>query len=123
MISLASIFLPRYSGVRPTISPPMNTANRTYTSIAYRPQPTPPQTTSLIARLVIGTALPNPVNDSIDALTEPLEVTLVVVAHSAELTIPLRCSLPSMFPPVEPAIACVLTPARCWAGVPCCSAT
>ena len=29
LISRASIFLPRYSGVRPTISPPMNTASRT----------------------------------------------------------------------------------------------
>ena len=29
LISRASIFLPRYSGVRPTIRPPMNTASRT----------------------------------------------------------------------------------------------
>ena len=78
---------------------------------------------SLIARLLIGTALPSPVNDSIAALTEPFEVSLVVVAHTAELTMPLRISLPSMFPPVEPAIARVLTPAACWAGVPCCSET
>ncbi len=32
-ISRASIFLPRYSGVRPTISPAMNTDSSTMTSI------------------------------------------------------------------------------------------
>ena len=47
LISRASIFLPRYSGVRPTISPPMKTASRTKTSIEYRPVPTPPKMTSL----------------------------------------------------------------------------
>ena len=35
--SYASIFLPRYSGVRPTIRPAMNTASTTKTSIPYKP--------------------------------------------------------------------------------------
>ena len=84
--------------------------------------PTPPKITSLAARPDIGTAPPRPVKDSSAALTEPLEVTVVVVAHSADSVIPLRCSLPSMLPPVEPWKAVVCRPAACWAAVPCCSA-
>ena len=60
--------------------------------------------------------------DSIAALTEPLEVTVVVVAQSAESAMPKRCSLPSRLPPVEPSKAWVWRPAACWATVPCCSA-
>ena len=41
-ISKASIFLPRYSGVRPTIRPAMNTATMANTNMPYRPEPTPP---------------------------------------------------------------------------------
>ena len=41
-ISWASIFLPRYSGVRPTINPATNTATMTNASIPYNPEPTPP---------------------------------------------------------------------------------
>ena len=44
--SLAWIFFPRYSGVRPTINPPMNTAITANSSIPYRPLPTPPGLTS-----------------------------------------------------------------------------
>ena len=47
LMSLGSIFLPRYSGVRPTISPPMKTATRTKSNIMYKPVPTPPKTDSL----------------------------------------------------------------------------
>ena len=46
LISRPSIFLPRYSGVRPTISPAMKTATTTNSSIPYMPEPTPPRTTS-----------------------------------------------------------------------------
>ena len=35
-------FLPRYSGVRPTISPARNTAITASTRIPYSPAPTPP---------------------------------------------------------------------------------
>jgi ABC-type lipoprotein export system ATPase subunit len=42
------IFLPRYSGVRPTIKPAMKTATMTNASIPYSPEPTPPNTTSPI---------------------------------------------------------------------------
>src|ERR1700737_2728520 len=53
-----SIFLPRYSGVRPTISPAMNTARITKTTIPYRPAPTPPKTTSPSMMLIRGTMPP-----------------------------------------------------------------
>lgn len=45
-ISRDSIFLPKYSGVRPTISPAMNTVRMTKPIMPYSPQPTPPKTTS-----------------------------------------------------------------------------
>ncbi len=41
-ISKASIFLPRYSGVRPIISPATKTAMMTKASMPYSPEPTPP---------------------------------------------------------------------------------
>ena len=103
LISRASIFLPRYSGVRPTISPPMKTASRTKSSIEYRPVPTPPKIDLADSdRLANGTAPPMPVSDSSAALTAPHEVTVVTAVHSAESAIPKRCSLPSRLPPVEP---------------------
>ena len=108
--------------MRPTISPPMNTASRTYRRIEYRPVPTPPKITSLADRLAIGTAPPIPVNDSIALLTAPHEVTVVTTSNSAEPAIPNRCSLPSRLPPAEPAIAWVCRPAACCAGEPCASA-
>ena len=43
---MTSIFLPRYSGVRPTIRPATKTATMTKTSIPYKPEPTPPKETS-----------------------------------------------------------------------------
>lgn len=45
-ISAAWIFLPKYSGVRPTISPPMNTVITPNNNIEYKPVPTPPGLTS-----------------------------------------------------------------------------
>ncbi len=44
--SRAWIFLPRYSGVRPIIRPPMNTAMIAKSRIVYRPLPVPPGVTS-----------------------------------------------------------------------------
>src|SRR5690242_17056325 len=41
-ISRAPIFLPRYSGVRPTIRPATNTVITASTRIPYRPEPVPP---------------------------------------------------------------------------------
>ena len=44
-ISRPSIFLPRYSGVRPIIRPQMNTARMAYMIMFIRPTPLPPKTT------------------------------------------------------------------------------
>ena len=85
----------------------MNTASRTYRRIEYSPVPTPPKITSLADRLANGTAPPIPVKDSSALLTAPQEVTVVTTSNSAEPAIPKRCSLPSMLPPEEPAIAWV----------------
>ena len=63
-ISKASIFLPRYSGVRPIISPAMNTAMIAKISMPYRPVPTPPNTTSPSCISHIGTNPPSGVNES-----------------------------------------------------------
>ena len=46
LISFASIFLPRYSGVRPIISPATNTATTANSSMPNRPEPGPPTITS-----------------------------------------------------------------------------
>ena len=45
-ISYGSIFLPKNSGVRPTIRPAINTVSIAKASIPYSPQPTPPNITS-----------------------------------------------------------------------------
>jgi hypothetical protein len=58
-ISKASIFLPRYSGVRPIIRPAMNTAMIAKTSIPYSPDPTPPKITSPSCISHIGTRPPS----------------------------------------------------------------
>ena len=91
--------------MRPTISPAMNTDNTAITSIPYSPEPTPPKMISPICMLTSGTKPPSGVKLSCIALTAPHEVSVVTVAHSAELTMPKRTSLPSMLPPVWPAVA------------------
>ena len=59
LTSFCSIFLPRYSGVRPTISPAMNTASMANSSMPYRPEPTPPKITSPSSILIRGTSPPS----------------------------------------------------------------
>jgi hypothetical protein len=46
LTSRRSSFLPRYSGVRPTINPPRKAASRTISSIDAGPEPIPPKITS-----------------------------------------------------------------------------
>ena len=58
LTSLASIFLPRYSGVRPTISPARNTATMTYISMFRNPAPMPLKSTLSIMS-DIGTSPPS----------------------------------------------------------------
>src|ERR1700722_1289237 len=118
--SYASIFLPRYSGVRPTISPAINTERITKTIIPYNPEPTPPNTTSPSMMLTSGTIPPRGVNESCIAFTAPQLASVVTVAYNAELVIPKRTSLPSMFPPDCCALAFWSTP--CSKGFPRASA-
>ena len=106
LISRASIFLPRNSGVRPTIRPEMKTPRMTNSSIEYRPEPTPPQITSPVIICAIGTAPPRPLSDSIAALTAPQDAAVVTATNSALEPMPKRCSLPSRLSPVSPA-ACI----------------
>ena len=87
-ISKASIFLPKYSGVRPTISPATNTAIIANTSIPYSPEPTPPNTTSPNCISTIGAKPPSGVYESCIELTEPFEAAVVTVDHKAEFTMP-----------------------------------
>ena len=77
---------------------------------AVEPEPTPPYTTSPSWISHSGTSPPIGVNESCIALTEPLEADVVAVAHSAELAMPNRTSLPSMLPPDCSALAAWSTP-------------
>ncbi|SAJ03274.1 Uncharacterised protein [Enterobacter cloacae] len=79
-ISRTSIFLPRYSGVRPIISPAINTASRTNNSMPYSPEPTPPKTTSPICISHIGIMPPSALKESCMAFTAPQEAAVVTTA-------------------------------------------
>src|SRR5580693_854891 len=67
--SLASIFLPTYSGVRPTIRPATKIEMMTNSSMPYMPEPTPPTMISPSWMLISGTMPPIAVNESCMALT------------------------------------------------------
>ena len=102
LTSLASIFLPTYSGVRPTIRPATNTDRMTNSSMPYMPAPTPPTMISPSWMLMSGIMPPSAVKLSCMALTAPQEAAVVITANRAEATMPKRTSLPSMLPPVSP---------------------
>ena len=82
-ISAAWIFLPRYSGVRPTISPAMNTASRAIDQACpsgrRRRRPARPRRASCAASATIP---PSGVNESCMQLTAPVDVPVVDAAHS-----------------------------------------
>ena len=96
--SRACTFLPRYSGVRPTISPATNTASSANTRMPYSPEPTPPGTISPNWIRNIGIMPPSGVKLSCMAITAPSEVAVVVTANSDDMAVPKRTSLPSMLP-------------------------
>ena len=96
--------------MRPIIRPAMNTARMANTSMPYRPEPTPPNTTSPSCISTIGTMPPSGVNESCMALTAPQEAAVVTAANSAEAVMPKRVSLPSMLPPACSALALWSTP-------------
>src|SRR6478672_9311518 len=97
--SRAPIFLPRYSGVRPTISPATNTVMTARISRPYRPEPTPPGATSPSIMLNIVIMPPNGVNESWKEFTAPVLVSVVEAAKVAESETPKRISLPSIAAP------------------------
>ena len=79
--SLASIFLPTYSGVRPTIKPATKTARMTNSSMPYMPAPTPPTMISPSCMLISGIMPPSAVKESCMALTAPQEAAVVITAN------------------------------------------
>src|SRR5262249_37526129 len=97
--SRAPIFLPRYSGVRPTISPATNTVSTASTRIPYSPEPVPPGATSPSIMLTSSTAPPRLVYESWKESTDPVEVSVVELANSAEFGTPNRVSVPSVAAP------------------------
>ncbi len=119
VICRGPIVLPRYSGVRPTISPPTNTAITASTSIPYRPDPAPPGATSPSIMLSIGTAPPSALNESCMPFTAPVDVRVPTPPNRAVAAMPNRCSLPSIAPPAasgaEP-VACCSRSARATTG-------
>src|SRR5271166_4996887 len=92
----ASIFLPRYSGVRPTIKPAIKMATKTKMSMVYRPDPTPPKITSPNSMLSRGINPAIGVNESCMEMTAPQPVAVVMLQNRAELNGPKRVSFPSI---------------------------
>ena len=91
--SHAWIFLPRYSGVRPTISPAMNTVSSTCIRMPYSPAPTPPNTMQPSMRFHSGARPASGVKLSCIELTAPQEVPVVATAQSTLFITPNRCLL------------------------------
>ena len=98
-ISRPPSFLPRYSGVRPTISPADEHRDDARIRMPYRPEPVPPGAISPSIMLKIAIPPPPGVNESWKEFTAPVEVSVVDAANSADAQMPNRCSLPSIMPP------------------------
>ncbi len=77
----------------------MKTATTAKASMPYKPEPTPPNTTSPNWISHIGTSPPSGVNESCIAFTAPHEAAVVMVANRPLAAMPKRVSLPSMLPP------------------------
>src|SRR5947208_8500687 len=97
-ISVGRIFLPMYSGVRPTISPATNTVTMASTKMPYMPAPMPPGAISPSAMSITVIAPPNGVSESWKQFTEPVEVTVVDAANSEQACGPNLVSTPSYVP-------------------------
>ena len=121
LISRASIFLPRNSGLRPIIMPTRNTVSRAYWIRLIKPTPSPPNT-QLSIICARGTKPPMGVSESCMAFTEPVVAPVVVVTNSAVSAMPKRSSLPSMLPPLWVSDICWSAPAWVSSGLPPCSA-
>src|ERR1019366_1466894 len=97
-ISVGRIFLPMYSGVRPTISPPTNTVTIASTSRPYMPAPIPPGAISPRAMSNSVMPPPNAVYESWNEFTAPVDVRVVDAAKIDEPGMPNATFLPSMAP-------------------------
>src|SRR6202041_2679368 len=83
-ISIGRIFLPMYSGVRPTIRPATNTVTIARIKMPYMPAPMPPGATSPSAMSNSAIPPPNGVSESWKQFTAPVEVTVVDPANSEQ---------------------------------------
>src|SRR5580698_6903010 len=97
-ISVGLIFLPMYSGVRPTISPATNTVTMASTRMPYMPAPIPPGAISPSAMSNSAIPPPNGVSESWKQFTAPVEVTVVDDAKSEQPGGPNLVSTPSYAP-------------------------
>ena len=94
-ISMGRIFLPMYSGVRPTISPATNTVTMARTRMPYMPAPMPPGAISPSAMSNRVMPPPNGVSESWKQFTAPVEVSVVDAAKTEQAGVPNRTSVPS----------------------------
>src|SRR5215467_10418935 len=106
-ISVGLIFLPMYSGVRPTISPATNTVTMASTRMPYIPAPMPPGAISPNAMSNRAMPPPNAVSESWKQFTDPVEVTVVDAANTEQPMGPNLVSTPS----VAPCASCGAIPA------------
>jgi len=97
LFSFGPICLPRYSGVRPIMSPARNTAITAVIIMLKIPVPRP-QRSPLLKKMTSRTKPPREVKLSFAALAEPVAVLEVTMPARAVPPIPNRTSLPSMLP-------------------------
>src|SRR6516165_10639642 len=97
-ISVGRIFLPMYSGVRPTISPATNTVTMARIKMPYMPAPIPPGAISPSAMSNTAMPPPNGVSESWKQFTEPVDVTVVDAANTEQPDGPNLVSTPSYVP-------------------------
>ena len=100
----------------------MNTARMAKISMPYRPEPTPPNTTSPSCIRKVGTRPPMGVKESCMALTAPQEAEVVTAMNKEVSMMPKRASLPSILPPACRWLACWSMPRALNCGTPACSA-
>src|SRR5215469_15479933 len=97
-ISVGLIFLPMYSGVRPTISPATKTVTMARIKMPYIPAPMPPGAISPSAMSNSAIPPPNGVSESWKQSTAPVDVTVVDAANTEQAGLPNLVSTPSYAP-------------------------
>src|SRR5229473_2704781 len=112
-ISAGRIFLPMYSGVRPTINPATNTVTVARTRMPYIPAPMPPGAISPSEMSNRAMPPPNGVSESWKQFTAPVDVTVVEAANTAQPGVPNLTSVPSA---AWPANTVAVPPVAVWAS-------